>query len=323
MIENTGVLIEKRRAETDFIAGEISSVEYKEVNKVGDWLGFLPYGEVQKNKLIDSMACVSYSALNCLEIQMNFFISMSMLPKTHLDFLEKNNYIFNGQVNFSDRYLAKMSGTTHNGNFLKKVADSARHDGILPEKDWGFGGGFDWNEYYKEIPEELKKKAKEFYKYFEIQYEWVSYNSSANIDELKKQLKHAPLQIATPVCNWNDDIIEPCGKTRASHATALACICDDMPSPYMDIFDHYIEYKKKFSMDYPIPFAMKIVLNIKSIEMKTNVKLIKNGDEIAFYLPATNQESLKAMALNYGIKVPILQDGSVDWKKIKYDYKIK
>lgn len=290
MIENTGFLIEKKRSETDFIAGEENSIEYKIVNEVGDWLGFSPHGEVQKNRSMDSMACVSYSCLNCLEAQMAFFIAMNLLPETHLKFLENNGYIFNGQVNFADRYLAKMSETTHSGNYLVKVADSARHDGILPEKDWGFGGEFKWDEYYKEIPEELKVKAKEFYKYFSISYEWVSYSSSAKIEDLKKHLKQAPLQIATPVCNWNDDIIKPCGKTKASHATMLTCVCDN----YMDIFDHYIEYKKKFSMDYPVPFAMKIVLNIKPV----------NNKKMKLYIDKDQNQVLGDENLQFGYSIP-------------------
>jgi len=54
----------------------------------------------------------------------------------------------------------------------------------------------------------------------------------------------------------------------------------------------------------------------------TNTKLIKNGEEIAFYLPATNAEALKAMSKNYGIEIPLLPDGSVDWVKLKIDYTI-
>ena len=157
-----------------------------------------------------------------------------------------------------------MSGTTHSGNYQTKVANSSRHDGILPEKDWGFSGDFDWNEYYKEIPEELKLKAKEFYKYFDVQYEWVSYNNSASIDEIKKELKQAPLQIATPICDWNAPVIKSCGKTKPSHATMLTGIRNET----IDIFDHYIKYEKKLSLDYHIPFVMKIVLNIKPINNK-------------------------------------------------------
>lgn len=51
----------------------------------------------------------------------------------------------------------------------------------------------------------------------------------------------------------------------------------------------------------------------------TNAKLVKKGEEVGFYLPATNPEALKAMAMNYGIEIPILPDGSVDWEKMKYD----
>jgi len=57
-------------------------------------------------------------------------------------------------------------------------------------------------------------------------------------------------------------------------------------------------------------------------KIMTNTKLIKNGEEIAFYLPATNAEALKAMSKNYGIEIPLLPDGTVDWAKLKIDYTI-
>ena len=57
----------------------------------------------------------------------------------------------------------------------------------------------------------------------------------------------------------------------------------------------------------------------------TNVKIIKIGkSEIGFYLPATNQEALKAMGKNYGKEIPLNADGiSVDWEKLKVDHEIK
>lgn len=63
-----------------------------------------------------------------------------------------------------------------------------------------------------------------------------------------------------------------------------------------------------------------VLLDIEKI--MTNVRLVKKGEEIGFYLPATNQEALKALAMNYGIIIPLLADGSVDWAKLKIDYQI-
>lgn len=290
MLKNTGIIIQDKIAEEDFIAGGVSGIEYKEINPSGNWTDFLPHEEVQKNRYMDSMSCVSYSLLNCLEAQLLFFIEKNLLPKTHLDFLKDNGYMFNGQPNFADRYLSKMSGTTHLGNYLTKVAGSARNDGILPEKDWGFGGEFRWNDYYKEIPEELKKKAKKFYDFFEVKYEWVSIKSSASREELEKQLKHAPLQIAVPICNWNNAIITPCGKTKAVHAVMLT----NIRSEVLDIFDHYVRYEKKLSMDYPVPYAMKIILKIKSI----------NNENMKLYIDGNNNQVLGDEKLKFGYTIP-------------------
>ena len=66
-----------------------------------------------------------------------------------------------------------------------------------------------------------------------------------------------------------------------------------------------------------MPWVMKGVVTLKTnIKKMTNVKLLKVGDEISFCLPATNQEALKAMAKNYGIEIPLLEDETVDWKKL-------
>lgn len=55
----------------------------------------------------------------------------------------------------------------------------------------------------------------------------------------------------------------------------------------------------------------------------SNVKLLKNGSEWAFYVPATNEEALIDKALNFGYPLPTLEDGKkVDWNNIKPDINI-
>ena len=70
------------------------------------------------------------------------------------------------------------------------------------------------------------------------------------------------------------------------------------------------------------PYACYVLLDKPNI--MTNVKIIKIGEkEIGFYLPATNQEALKAMGKNYGKEIPLKDDGiSVDYAKLKVDHKI-
>ena len=109
--QNTGVL-EQPIGSTDYIQDQSSAVAYEEVNPSGDWSAFLPVGESQIGLYGDTLACVTFSALNCLETLQKF----------------KGN-----DTNYSDRFTAKMSGTTKNGNYLQAVANSIRHDGLVDE----------------------------------------------------------------------------------------------------------------------------------------------------------------------------------------------
>lgn len=61
-----------------------------------------------------------------------------------------------------------------------------------------------------------------------------------------------------------------------------------------------------------------IMLNYKPT--MTNVKLVKNGSEYAFYIPATQESTLIDKALNFGYPLPTKNDGqSVDWDNLKPD----
>lgn len=88
--ENTGVLIAPPNP-TDFVAGAVSGIEYKEVCQ--DWTPYLPEKERQFSKNADTYGCVSFSALNSLETQMNFLIRNNLLDDTTLQWLIDNGYI--------------------------------------------------------------------------------------------------------------------------------------------------------------------------------------------------------------------------------------
>ncbi len=312
---NTGFII-KLPSETDYVFGAKSGISFEEVNPSGNWTDYLPSAERQKFYYFDSMACVTYSALNALETQLNAFIALKRLTLAQMAFLNEYGCLdINGKANISDRYTAKISGTTKVGNYLQKVADSLRHDGILPEKDWTYSQEansiFNWNDYYKEIPAILKDKAQEFYKHFEIQYEWVP----NDLVSLKKNLRQAPLQIAAGICaGWSSSqIIQACER-QPEHATEIFNLTDE----FIEDFDSYPPYILRLAPDYKLPFVLKII--IKPITM-TNVSLVSNGAEIGFFLPATNPEALKAMAMNYGINIPLEVDGSVNWSELEKQIK--
>ena len=59
----------------------------------------------------------------------------------------------------------------------------------------------------------------------------------------------------------------------------------------------------------------------ESENVMSNVKLIKdkNSKAVGFWLPAVSEDGLRSMALNYGYKIPLKANGTVDWEKVKFD----
>ena len=174
MNENKGVLLGNRETDWGF-AGAASQIVYKEELPSGDWTPYLPLEEWQWSPVgFDTMACVSFSALNVIEA-LYFF---------------KTGF----RRNFSDRFTATLSGTMPTGNYLWKVGDSIRKDGLVDESDWQFVKNPTWEKYYVMPPIEIINKAKEFLKEWEVQYEVIDFSR----ESLLKHIRQAPLQVVIP-----------------------------------------------------------------------------------------------------------------------------
>ena len=246
---------------TDWRVGAETGIEYKVNVEDGDWSQFLPSEEKQR-KNTETSACVSFSLMNSLETQYEFQRKNGKISDEIHEYLKKQGYIdSNNKLNISDRAIAKMSGTTAQGNSLIKVWDTVNNEGVLPETDWPFLDTMSFDEYYSEIPQNLKVKAKKFLDIFDINYEWVYYGAT-NIDLIKQHLKQAPLHIASPVCSpWGRvGIVTDCGKRVCEHATMLFN-CSDY---YLEDFDTYSPFNKKLALDYYVPAVIKGVLKVKN-----------------------------------------------------------
>lgn len=263
LLETNSGFIPEDPSDSDFMVGGETGVSPDIRLSSGNWKEFLPSDERQK-KLFDTMACVSFSALNSIEAQINFLIKMGMVPDYVIKALSDLGFFDeHGKFNSSDRFTAKVSGTSKRGNSLVAVWNSIRNYGILPENDWKFSDSFNWDGYYAEIPSQLKEKALEFLRYFDVKYEWVvTRNNRASVDEWKDFLKTAPIQLATAVCSpWSkDQIIAACDRD-VNHATLMFNVEDGC----FDIFDHYAPFCKRLSLDYPIPFGMRGVVTLREI----------------------------------------------------------
>lgn len=169
-MKNYGVLLGQR--DTDYIAG---TLPYRVLNPSGDWFSWNPKEEWQWIlQKLDTMACVTFSALNVLETLYYFHTGT--------------------QKNFSDRFTAVMSGTTPQGNYLWKVADSIRKDGLVDETDYPPPPILTWENYYTPPPIEVINKAKEFLKSWTINYEFIPFDR----ESLLYHLKQSPIQVVIP-----------------------------------------------------------------------------------------------------------------------------
>jgi hypothetical protein len=269
---NTGVLIGQRA--TDFMAGALS---YEVRNPKGDWRDYLPKYEKQRDPL-ETMACVTFSNLSGCEVQ--------TIHQT------------GAEVNYSDRFTAKMSGTTKDGNYQWAVADSIRHHGVVLEEVYPHIQTSDWNTYYASIPQHIINGAIKL----EYQYEFLPIRQTAlDKETLAYHLKHAPLQVIVPAPYPN-------------HAVLAVHIEGDTVW-YLDTYPMFLK-KMHYSK---ITSALKGVLTIK----KNNMFLA--NDKGTVYVITGNKDKRKiglADLLSLGLfgdepQIPMDTSGIAQYNVIK------
>ncbi len=280
--KNTGVIIDIRS--TDYVKGGESAIRATVLEPTGQYDNYLPDEEAQArwaaddSLILDTSACVTFSALNCLETIFIYKLARGLFSATQVKFLTDEGYIDHatGKVNFSDRYTAKMSGTTKNGNSLGAVGDSIRSlHGLIPEKDWLWPDTSDiqgianydkrFARYYADVPTELVAKGKRFLDHFSISYQWILVGTQ-NTPLLKAALPNGVIQIASAICmpwNSNDGMppVPACGCTT-QHATIIYGYRDDGA---LKDFDHYKSFRKLLAPDYCIQYAMQYYVEEVSI----------------------------------------------------------
>lgn len=234
---NFGLMREREYDPKDWRAGGVSGA-YRTIHREdGDYSDFLPDKELQHGVYFDTMGCVSFSALNCLETIAN---------------------VKGMKWNKSDRFLAKMSGTSRKGNSLITVARTIRDKGTVPEEEWTWDPTdrielYDWDDFYATIPEEIKMLGKRWLDDWEIQYEWIS------MSQIRERLKYGPIQVgvkAWPTPNA-DGLYTDGGSVSRNHAVMLYKADD---TAYY-IFDHYDNMYKKLVPTYDFKWAMQFHLN--------------------------------------------------------------
>jgi hypothetical protein len=239
MEKHTGLLFKLQP--TDFITGA-TGVEFPVVLPTADWLPYKPLNEKQYlQATFDTMSCATFSCLNVIETWLHFHREKGNFTKKQLDKLNELGFFADGLANCSDRYTAIMSGTMKIGNYMQTVLDSVRHDGLLPDKDFAFGGTT-WEEYHDKtkITEDMKAKAKEILKIIKISYAWVQDPS-----DLSDDLTRGGIQGAIP--------------ETASHAVQVI-----NPTTVFDTYEPFIVPKPT------VRYALLIVVTVLPEETLSN-----------------------------------------------------
>lgn len=284
---NTGI-IEVEPKPTDWVSGGETGIAAAVLEADGQYDKYLPDEEPQSfydKARFDTQSCVSFSATNNIEILINRMRAKGLVSEKGEKFLLDNGYINpqTGKVNFSDRFVAKVSGTTQNGNSLPAVGDAIRKCGLVPESMWPMpdwdalkGKSQDeiWAVYMATIPANVLNMGLEFLKYFTPAYQWVALGTSTPVN-LRGSLKQGPFQIASSVCSpWNSNEAMPpiaaCG-CGAQHGTVIYGFEQRSNTIPFKLFDSYRSFRKFLAEDYCIPWGFQY--SIKEAVLQATVPI--------------------------------------------------
>lgn len=183
MPKNYGLIIEPIQPE-DFVLGSDRSLSTKfagrtPINPSGDWRPFAPVGELQAPEY-ETNACASFGTLNALETLKRF--------------------VFKDEPNFSDRFVAKGSGTDpRRGNTPKAPAEFIRKNWSVFEFEYPSSAAKSVEDYYAELPQSLRTLAIGRGAEWDFGYEYVNGNKQA----LRTALTFSPTGISVPA--WFKD----------------------------------------------------------------------------------------------------------------------
>ena len=215
----------------DYIMGASSPLNWKVLKPDSNWLPEAEQmiDEVQKGRRLETMGCTGY-ALNNIE-----------------EMIEINRGY--ERINRSDRFLNRMSGTGKNGNSMKRVLETRRTNGFVEESDWGWDrDDFTWNEYYSNIPQNIKDKALINNKKYIFGYDSVWATRSMIVEALK----YSPLYVG--LYAWYKRGMLYYSTGNPNHASTI------ISRDQFICYDSYNPYIKHLSEDFKVYYVKRIYL---------------------------------------------------------------
>jgi hypothetical protein len=218
--KNYGLLHQPIVIGEDYVLGGYGSLGGDVLQPDGDWSAYLPGDEFQNLNGIEPSACATFGTLNCVE---------TLLRRLGLD------------RNYSDRFLAKASGTTAQGNSPHVIAEYLRKNGDVLQEIWPFDATIKtFADFYADIPRNVYALATAFIDEFDFKHEYIPTDPNS----LKSALKLSPVGFS--VYAWVLDpktgyYVKPQGVIDNHWVECYGC----KEGEYWNIFDSYDNTHKK------------------------------------------------------------------------------
>ena len=165
---NHGFILSEIVENDHYMLGGYGSLGGTPLNPSRDWRNVVPsINEVQNLNGIEPQACTTFGTLNAVETLYKF--------------------IYGKEINYSDRWLAKKSGTIPTaGNNCHVVAETLRKKGDVIESEWPFDSTIKTPAlFYAEPPTKLDIEALIFDEEFDFGHEWVPTTAKSLYDALQ------------------------------------------------------------------------------------------------------------------------------------------
>lgn len=175
------------------------TLQLPNVNQKLDWSPYITENDSQSQYGFDTDACVSFSAVENLELILNYKLSVGTISAMALSWCKANGYINqSGKFELSERYTAVTSGTAVGSNTPGNVGNAICNYGLIPLNLWPLNYSLTetWQEWYQEPPASVITLGKEFLQFFKIEYQLLYTNITALSPVLVSALlAQSPLQI--------------------------------------------------------------------------------------------------------------------------------
>lgn len=177
-------LEELDREDTDWTFGALSLPSLITIPSKEAIILNLPNGEVQRGKE-DTLDCATRGPINKLAMEFTYGVQKFVISQKNIDWLTEKGYYRDGQCDFSDSFIAILSGTTRTGNSMKAPLQAIRDYGLIPKWMLPLESDMTWDMYHdpKRITQEMRDLGKAFSKRFTINYERVLVDDFETVNE--------------------------------------------------------------------------------------------------------------------------------------------